>query len=163
MKLSLISFGRLKNPGFEQVASHYLKNLSRWAQIEQIELKPFKVDAQSDGSRAAAQSRETTLIQTTLEKKIGAPYQLILLDETGKSLNSLEWSHRTQKWKESSGMNTVLLIGSSSGFNAEAKSMASEVLSLGPQTLSHELARLVLLEQLYRAISINMGHPYHNA
>ncbi len=156
MKIRLIAFGRLKFPGYRETADEYLKRLRPWASVEEIELKPVSVPDKSAATRARIQTAESGLFSARASK--GA--RIVLLDETGKAATTQEWAVRVRDW-EASGTEVVLGIGSSLGWDSELRKKA-EVLSLGPQTLSHELARVVLCEQLYRAYSIVRGHPYHN-
>ncbi len=156
MKLKVLAFGRLKFPGYRAAADEYLKRLQPWVSAQEIELKPTSVPDKSDSTRLRIQTVEGKLL---LEKTKAA--HLVLLDETGRSLKTQEWAQRVRDW-ESSGSDVVVAVGSSLGWSPEVRAQAHEVLSLGPQTLPHELARVVLLEQLYRAFSVVRGHPYHN-
>lgn len=155
MKIKLLAFGRLKFPGYRDAADEYLKRLRPWAQVEEIELKPLTVPDKSPATRAKIQSQEADLFRA----KVPRGARIVLLDETGKPASTLEWAKRVRDWEGS--QDVVLGIGSSLGWDAELRRQA-EAMSLGPQTLSHELARVVLCEQLYRAFSVVRGHPYHN-
>jgi 23S rRNA (pseudouridine1915-N3)-methyltransferase len=95
-------------------------------------------------------------------KKIGAGDRLVLLDERGKSLTSpglAQWLARVRRLP---GSSAVLLVGGAYGVSEEVKQRADETLSLSPMTLPHQLVRVVLLEQLYRAATILAGQPYHH-
>ena len=87
---------------------------------------------------------------------------LFLLDDEGKSLDTHEWAGLLKSAEESSQKHIVFGIGSHQGFHDDLLKRATQKISFGKQTLSHEIARLVLIEQLYRATSINRGHPYHH-
>src|SRR5262249_19927641 len=86
---------------------------------------------------------------------------LVLLDSRGKQLSSEELSDFIHKHQQSRAFPIVFAIGAADGFSDETRRRADLVLSLGRMTLAHELARVVLLEQLYRAFTILKGHPYH--
>jgi 23S rRNA (pseudouridine1915-N3)-methyltransferase len=136
----------------------YAKRLSAWADFEEIELKPEMVSDKSESTRARIQAKESAVFQSRLPE----PVRLVLLDERGKSLPTSGWAGLLRSW-EASSVPVVFGIAGSLGFAEDLRKKASLVISLGPQTLSHELARVVLLEQLYRALSVLRGHPYHNA
>ena len=98
----------------------------------------------------------------SLLKQISSNDRLVLLDERGKSLTSpglAEWVNRTRQLPVSSA---VLVIGGAYGLGTEVKSRANEMLSLSPMTFPHQLVRILLLEQLYRAATILAGQPYHH-
>lgn len=87
---------------------------------------------------------------------------LVLLDSQGKQLSSAEFAAYLGRLRDSGTQSLVLAIGPHDGWTAAARSRASLVLSLGLITLPHEFARAVLAEQIYRALTILAGHPYHS-
>ena len=161
MKLQLIAFGRLKTPGLEESASYYRKLLRSWVSLEEQELKPLSVPDKSPATRLIIQRKETELLEEKLESVLSNRGLLFLLDEGGKARTTEDWSKLVTDWESSSVPEVVLCVGSSLGFSDALRKRARGILSLGPQTLPHELARVVLLEQLYRAWSVTRGHPYH--
>lgn len=156
MRLKLVVFGKLKNPGMRDSADYYLRLIRPWVTVEEVELKPLAVPDKNEATRRQIQLKEAEILLKRLE---GIPFYL--LDETGKALSTLRWSALARDW-EASSPQIALCLGSSLGFSEEVRKRARGALSLGPQTLAHELARVVLLEQLYRAWSVVRGHPYHN-
>ncbi|MGZ3689613.1 MAG: 23S rRNA (pseudouridine(1915)-N(3))-methyltransferase RlmH [Bdellovibrionota bacterium] len=156
MRLRLVAFGKLKTPGLREAADYYLKLSRSWVEIEEIELKPLTVPDKSPATRNKIQEKEAALLLERLRPQTA----IYLLDELGKTQPTREWAALTAKW-EAAG-DVALCIGSSLGFGEEIREKARGLLSLGPQTLPHELARVVLLEQVYRAFSVTRGHPYHN-
>lgn len=86
-------------------------------------------------------------------------HTLVLLDSRGEQLSSEELAAFLGNYSESNPL--IFAVGPANGFSEEARQQAKLVLSLGKMTLAHELARVVLLEQLYRAFTILKGHPYH--
>ena len=160
MKLKIAAFGRLRFPGYRDAADEYLKRLRPWVgQLEETELKPIEVPDKSAATRARIQKEEADLFLGLRGK--GTQPRIVLLHERGKTLDTQAWAERVRRWEES-GETVLIGIGGSLGFSATLLAEADETLSLGPQTLSHELARVVLLEQLYRAWSVVRGHPYHH-
>jgi 23S rRNA (pseudouridine1915-N3)-methyltransferase len=89
------------------------------------------------------------------------PY-LILLDSRGKQLSSEDLAALLGRHRDSATQNLVFAIGPADGWSSETRARANLLLSFGPITLPHELARIVLAEQLYRALTILAGHPYHS-
>jgi len=91
-----------------------------------------------------------------------APH-IVLLDRLGRQLSSDDLAAHIGRLRDSGAQTLVFAIGPSDGWSAAARSRASLLLSFGPITLPHSLARVVLAEQLYRALTILAGHPYHSA
>lgn len=162
MKLYLVAFGKLKTPGLQESAAYYEKLIRPWVALEQIELKALPVPEKSPAARLKIQEKEAEILSARLEPLLGTRGGFFLLEETGKAQDTCAWSRQVEKWESESLPAVALCIGSSLGFSAPTRARARGTFSLGPQTLSHELARVVLLEQLYRAWSVTRGHPYHN-
>jgi len=144
VKLKIAWIGRTKEPAINSLTAEYLKRLSRYAPIESLEL-----------------ANEAALLKQ-LEKSSGrtAPV-LVLLDFRGKQLTSEEFAEFLDHHQNRGSQTLLFAIGPADGFTDQARRAASITLSLGKMTLAHELARVVLLEQLYRAFTILKGHPYH--
>jgi len=162
VRLCLFAFGKLKTPGLRDTADYYKRIIRPWSPIEEIELKPLPVPGKHPSVRSKIQEKEGLLLLERMKNDASQRGIFYLLDETGKAKSTQSWAQDIRAW-ESEGIPTVsFCIGSSLGFSSELRQKAKGTLSLGPQTLSHELARVVLLEQLYRAFSVVRGHPYHN-
>lgn len=140
-------------------ADHYLKLIRPWVELSEIELKPLSVPDKSDATRRRIQQKEGEELLSRIERLGKIPFYL--LDEEGKALATLRWAEMARAW-EAESAEVALCIGSSLGFSDAVREKARGKLCLGPQTLPHELARVVLLEQLYRAWSVIRKHPYHN-
>ena len=98
-----------------------------------------------------------------VERQTGrTPPKLILMDSRGNQLSSEAFAEHVRKLRDSSVQSLILAIGPADGWSERARTRADLVLSLGPMTLPHELARAVLAEQVYRALTIIAGHPYHS-
>jgi 23S rRNA (pseudouridine1915-N3)-methyltransferase len=162
MQVQVVSFGKLKTPGLRDAVDYYLKLLSVWTPVRELELKPLSVPDKSPATRKLIQEKEGTLLLNKLEQSLSSRGIMVLLDETGKNLPTHTWSTQLQKFQDDGIREVSFCIGSSLGFSAEIRTRARLCLSFGSQTLSHELARAVLCEQIYRAWSVNRGHPYHN-
>ncbi len=94
--------------------------------------------------------------------KSGTKSHLILMDSRGKQFTSEQFAKFLGDYIDRNPLPLVFAIGGPDGFSANAKSSAHSMVSLGNMTLPHELARVVLLEQVYRAFTILKGHPYHS-
>jgi 23S rRNA (pseudouridine1915-N3)-methyltransferase len=162
MKVHLLAFGKLKTPGLRESADYYLKILRPWVSVEETELKAIAVPDKGPATRKRIQSEEGEVLLDLLGSRLGERGAFFLLDEGGKALGTQAWAESVRSWESQSLTGLAFCIGSSLGFSEEIRRRARGALSLGPQTLAHELARVVLLEQLYRAWSVTRGHPYHN-
>jgi len=157
VRIQIIAFGKLKTPGLREAADYYKKLIHPWAALEEVELKPVAVPDKSEATRQRVQPQEAELLLARLPERSA----LYLLDEAGRALSTRQWAEQARDW-ERECPHVTLAIGSSLGFDESLRRRAKATLSLGAQTLPHELARVVLLEQLYRAWSVLRGHPYHN-
>ena len=145
MKIKVAWIGKTKEPAIEALTEEYLKRISRYAEIAGVALK----------DEAAILSLASGERQKNRER-----HKLVLLDSRGKQFSSEELA----KFLEREQLNATPLlfaIGGSDGFSEEARRNAGLMLSLGKMTLPHELARVILVEQLYRAFTILKNHPYH--
>lgn len=134
--------------------AEYRKRMPREARIKLLELKPEK----RDGGKTAQQvmRAEAARIDAALPKDC---YRIVL-DEHGKQWSSMDLADALRQWL-AAGRDVALIIGGADGLAPEIKAHADLGWSLSPLTLPHALVRVVLAEQLYRAISILQHHPYH--
>ncbi|XPV76215.1 MAG: 23S rRNA (pseudouridine(1915)-N(3))-methyltransferase RlmH [Desulfovibrio sp.] len=146
--------GKLKEKFFAQACEHYTKKLSRFHKLEETIVK----DAPSKLPPEQKSQKECEAILG----KITPKDMLICLDETGKEMTSRELAKELQKWIDSPNTRPCFVIGGPFGLSDEIKKKCKVMISLSQMTLPHELARTTLLEQLYRAASINKGLPYHH-
>ncbi len=150
MRYQLVTIGTVKRGFYAEGCAFYLERLKNYSKIQVVELKEHK----------AAHSE--TVKQAESETLLGAASgYLIVLDETGKTFTSEKLAQRITTLENQSISLVSLLIGGAEGHSETLKKTAKELWSLSSLTLPHELARLVLLEQLYRAETIRAGHPYH--
>jgi len=163
MRLAVLAFGKLKTPGLREAADYYLRLANGYCSVDELELKPIPVPQKSTAIRKQIQTKELELVRKALHSQNGNRNLLYLLDEGGKSLRTEDWANQIRIWEQNGIQNVTFCVGSSLGFAEELRIEAKgRMISLGCQTLPHELARVVLLEQLYRALSVTRGHPYHN-
>ena len=145
MKIKVAWIGKTKEPAIETLTGEYLKRISRYADVAGLPLKD-EAAIMSLASGEQKQNRER--------------HKLVLLDSRGKQLSSEELAQFLER-EQLNAIPLVFAIGGSDGFTEEARRQAAFTLSLGKMTLPHELARVVLTEQLYRAFTILAHHPYH--
>ena len=141
MKLKVAWVGKTREPAIQTLCEEYLKRLRRFVEAEGISLRDEDAMLQL-GSRLPR-------------------HTLVLLDERGKQFSSQELAKFLGDYQDRNSQPLLFGVGPADGFSEEACKSAQLVLSLGRMTLAHELARVVLLEQLYRAFTILKGHPYH--
>lgn len=155
-KTVLICFGKLKTPGMEAAVGEFTKRLGSYTKFSCIELK----------STQSPEKDETMILDLLESPSFQTQYarnpQIWALDETGKALKTTEWASEFKEILNRGSGELVLIIGGSYGLSDLILKKAHKKISFGPQTFSHELARLVLVEQLYRALSFAAGHPYHH-
>ncbi len=143
MKLKVAWVGKTKEKAIQSLTAEYLKRISRYIPCESVEA-----------------SSESGLLNS-LKKSSRVPPVLVSLDSRGKQLSSEELARFIDQHQERGTQELVFAIGPADGWSESARSQAAILLSLGKMTLPHELARVVLLEQVYRAFTILKGHPYH--
>jgi 23S rRNA (pseudouridine1915-N3)-methyltransferase len=143
MKLSIAWIGKTKEPAIQALTDEYLKRLMYYVEVEGVAVK------------------DESALRKYCAKGAGRRSALVLLDRRGKQLSSEELAKWIGNYRDRNPLPLVFAIGAASGFSDETRKTATQILSLGQMTLAHELARVVLLEQLYRAFTILQGHPYH--
>jgi 23S rRNA (pseudouridine1915-N3)-methyltransferase len=153
VKLILIVVGRLKERFWRDAAEEYLKRLGPYATVRVVEIADR--DSGRDETRALAEEGADIL------RAIPEGAHVIALEVGGKQLSSEGFSARLDTLALDGRSTVAFVVGGSVGLDAPVLTRADERLSLGPMTLPHNLARVVLLEQIYRAFRISRGEPYH--
>jgi 23S rRNA (pseudouridine1915-N3)-methyltransferase len=153
VKINVAWIGKTKEPAIQSLTDEYLQRISRYATVEGRPLRDEALLLQMCGrgepgkSSKAAGTRKSTLV---------------LMDSRGKQLSSEEFARFLGDYRDRNPLPLAFAIGPADGFSEAAHTAAQHTISLGKMTLAHELARVVLLEQLYRAFTILKGHPYHS-
>ena len=155
MKFTVVAVGKLKERFWADACAEYLKRLQPYAKTAIVEIPD--VDPARAGGEAAAVEREGGAIL----KALPARSHVIALAINGKQRSSEGLAARIDELGLSGESEIAFVIGGSCGLSAGVLRRADETLSFGPVTLPHNLARVVLLEQLYRACKISRGEPYH--
>jgi 23S rRNA (pseudouridine1915-N3)-methyltransferase len=149
VKIKVAWIGKTKEPAIEALTDEYLKRISRFAEITGLGVKDeTAILSLVSGERSSS------------GKNNKERHKLVLLDSRGKQLSSEELAEFLER-EQLNAIPLLFAIGGSDGFSEEARCHTDFTLSLGKMTLPHELARVVLVEQIYRAFTILKHHPYH--
>jgi len=149
--IEIVAVGKLR-PYYRQAADDYVRRLRRYAHVREQEVR--------EASRAPNTAVQRAEEAARLEVKIPDRTTVIALAREGVGWSSRELAHQLENWLLQ-GRPLAFVIGGSSGLNSSVIARASARWSLGPLTFPHELARVILCEQLYRAYTILRGEPYH--
>ena len=144
MKLTVAWIGKTKSAEVQSLTDEYLKRLKRYAAAE-----------------GSALQEESALLKLSGRDGRSPKRHLILLDSRGQQLSSEELAALIGQHQDRNPLPLLFAVGGADGFTENTRNHADFVLSLGKVTMAHELARVVLLEQLYRAFTILKRHPYH--
>ena len=150
--------GKLKEKFYLEAAAEYAKRLGSYCRLQMVELPEERLPATpSDAQIRAALAREAQAIRA----KLPPSASLVALCVEGRERSSEEFARLLSTWEHSSAKHLALVIGGSYGLDPALKAEAWVRLSMSPMTFPHHLARVMLLEQLYRAFKIQEGSSYH--
>ena len=152
MRIGLFAVGRLKAGPEKDLAARYLDRFAKAGPAVGLN--------ESRASNAETRKREEA---AQLEKALADGSLLILLDERGKALDSESFATLLGAFRDGGKRDLMLAIGGADGLDPALHARADAVLCLGKMTWPHQLARILIAEQLYRAVTILAGHPYHRA
>lgn len=161
MRITLLYIGKTTFPFVDTGMRMYAERLGHYCRYSAVCIPDLK--NASSLSREQIKVREGELILRELKKGGAAPY-VVLLDERGARFSSLKWAAHLQKRLNLSGESKEIyfVIGGAYGFSEDVYAAASEKLSLSDMTFSHQIIRLIFIEQLYRAFTIMRGEQYHH-
>jgi 23S rRNA (pseudouridine1915-N3)-methyltransferase len=163
VKIKIAWIGKTKEPAIQSLTDEYLKRISRYVQVEGLALRDEGALLQRCGRAAPAKASKTANAGKTSAGKTNAGKStLVLMDSRGKQFSSEELARFLGDHQDRNPLPLVFAVGPADGFSESAIGAAQHTISLGRMTLAHELARVVLLEQVYRAFTILKGHPYHS-
>lgn len=152
MKISVISVGKMKDDGLRVLSERYRDRLSHHLQVADLEVQKVK---KGKAEKVRVQEGEALLGAT-------APGALVIaMSEEGKNPTSMEVAAEMQEWMVEGRQEICFLIGGAHGLSREVKKAAHRKWSLSAMTFPHDVARMLLWEQLYRAMTIIRGEPYH--
>ena len=157
-EITLITMGKLKEKFYLSAAAEYEKRLKAYCRFQILELPEFRLpENPTPAEIAAGLEREAEIIFSKIPK--GAWF--CVLTPEGKTISSEALAEKVKEVKLSGKSSACFLIGSSFGMSPRVKAAANFQLSMGPMTFPHHLARIMVLEQLYRAEAIQAGSKYH--
>jgi 23S rRNA (pseudouridine1915-N3)-methyltransferase len=151
MELVLLTVGKLR-PSFREACDDYLRRLGRYLKVREVEVR--------EASRAPTVEVQRAEEAGRIRAKVPPGSRLVALARQGAGWSSEELARRVDRWMHE-GRPVTLALGGSRGLAPELVAGAADRWSLGPLTLPHELARVVVAEQLYRACTLLRGEPYH--
>jgi 23S rRNA (pseudouridine1915-N3)-methyltransferase len=152
VKIKIVWIGKTKEPAIQSLTDEYLKRISHYAPVEGLVLRDEAALLQMCGRAASGKTIKTT----------GAKSTLVLMDSRGKQFSSEEFARFLGDHQDRNPLPLVFAVGPADGFSEAVRNAAQHTISMGRITLAHELARVVLLEQVYRGFTILKGHPYHS-
>jgi 23S rRNA (pseudouridine1915-N3)-methyltransferase len=144
VKIRVAWIGKNREPATQALTDEYLKRISRYAEIDGVAVK-----------------NEEALLRMATEGARGKS-TLVMLDARGRQFSSEEFAGFVGNHRDRNPLPLLFAVGPADGFSQNVQQQAARVISLGKMTLPHELARVILLEQIYRAFTIMAGHPYHS-
>lgn len=160
MRVGLFAVGRLKAGPEKDLAARYLDRFAKAGPAIGLELGKIVEVGESRAGNADTRKREEAAM---LEKALPDGAVLILLDERGKSLDSLAFADLVAGFRDGGKRDLMIAIGGADGLDPALHARADATLCMGKLTWPHQLVRILLAEQLYRAVTILSGHPYHRS
>ncbi|MGI9383591.1 MAG: 23S rRNA (pseudouridine(1915)-N(3))-methyltransferase RlmH, partial [Methyloligellaceae bacterium] len=158
MRLTLAAVGRLKAGAERELLTRYTERITPLGRKQGC--GPISVIEIGESRQGAAKARCEEEADVLL-RKLPAGADIIALDETGRALTSAAFAGLLEGLRDGGTRELAFLIGGPDGHGEKIRAAASRVLSFGPMTLPHGLVRIILVEQIYRALTILDGHPYH--
>jgi 23S rRNA (pseudouridine1915-N3)-methyltransferase len=160
MRMTLAAVGRLKAGPERELLARYVERIAATARgvgLSELALR------ECDESRARRPEDRKIEEARALRAHIPAGAKIVALDERGRSMGSDAFANQIGAWRDAGLRDLCFVIGGADGLEAELRSEAALALSFGALTLPHQIVRALVAEQVYRAISILSGHPYHRA
>src|ERR1035441_840021 len=156
MNVEIWSVGKENESFIEEGLRYYFQKTRPYNPVDLVLLQTPKKNATTDVERTKLQEEELIL------KKLASNHYLILLDERGKLLNSIQWSQQFQQCMNQGVKTLVLLIGGAFGVTEAVRERANQCRSLSNLVFPHQMVRLIVAEQVYRSFSILNNSPYHH-
>jgi 23S rRNA (pseudouridine1915-N3)-methyltransferase len=160
MRLVVIAIGRLKKGPERELAERYRErfdDIGRKLGFRGLEIHEISESRARDA--ATRMTEEAAAISALIPQK----YVLVALDERGKSIDSASFAQHLGRFRDEGVENTIFTIGGADGLSPDLRRKAKLTVAFGAATWPHQMVRVMLLEQIYRAATILAGHPYHRA
>ena len=155
MTTTLLFVGKTTDPHIESLCQAYLKRLTHYLPLKVVIIPELR------NTKALTPEQQKQAEGELILRAVPQSAELILLDEHGREYRSIEFAQQMQK-KMSSGRDIFFVIGGPYGFSQSVYDRANGKISLSQMTFSHQMVRLFLIEQIYRAMTILRGEPYHH-
>lgn len=156
MKLSLIQVGKTTSKEFQTIIDDYTGRVKHYCQFDIVTIPELK------NTKSLSQQQQKQMEGELILKQIQTSDHVVLLDEHGKEMRSIELAAWMEKKQQTVSRNMVFVIGGPYGFSNAVYDRANEKLSLSKMTFSHQMIRMIFVEQLYRAFTIIKGEQYHH-
>lgn len=156
MKIALVWIGKTVAPYLVEAVNDYVKRVRFYTPFEVVEVPGLK------NTKALLVAQQRDKEGELLLKTIEPTDVVVLLDDKGRQMTSVEFAAWVEKHKQASARRLVFVVGGAYGFSRAVYDRANALLSLSKMTYSHQMVRLVFVEQLYRAHTITAGEPYHH-
>ena len=153
MRLGILAVGHKLPDWVAKGCAEYIKRMPRELPLSVVEIKPEPRGSKTREQLLAAE-------KTRLQAALSGFNPIVVLYDRGTDLNTVKLAQRLEDWMREGG-DTAFIIGGADGIDEELKQRAASMIRLSSLTLPHAMARLVLCEQLYRAVSVVKNHPYH--
>jgi 23S rRNA (pseudouridine1915-N3)-methyltransferase len=160
MRLLIAAVGKLKQGPERELFEHYLARTETSGR--KLGISPATV-VEVPESRGPTPAARTAAEGIAMLSRVPPTHKLICLDRRGEFIESAEFAEAIGRFRDSGAAGVAFVVGGAEGLAPETLARADRKISLGPMTLPHGLARIVLAEQIYRAMTILAGHPYHRA
>jgi 23S rRNA (pseudouridine1915-N3)-methyltransferase len=160
MRVVVIAIGRLKQGPERELAERYrgrFDDIGRKLGFRGLEIHEIAESRARD--TATRMAEEAAAISALIPEK----YLLVALDEHGENVDSAAFARHLGRWRDQSVANTIFTIGGADGLSPDLQRKAKLRIAFGSATWPHQMVRVMLLEQIYRAATILAGHPYHRA
>jgi 23S rRNA (pseudouridine1915-N3)-methyltransferase len=159
VRLSLLAVGRLKNGPERELVERYRQRIDGMGRA--LGLSGFDL-VELPESRARREDDRRSEEASALLDKVGSSV-LVAFDERGRSPSSEAFAERIRQWRDEGRAGIACVIGGPDGLDPKVRQRADLVVSFGALTMPHQIVRALVVEQLYRALTIMAGHPYHRA
>lgn len=156
MRVALLLVGKTVNKHFVELIDDYASRVKHYISFDIITIPELKNTKNLSAEQQKQQEGELIL------KQLQVGDHIVLLDEHGKELRSIEFSKYMEQKMQTVSRRLVFIIGGPYGFSPDVYAKANEQLSLSKMTFSHQMIRLIFVEQFYRAMTIMRGEPYHH-
>ncbi|MBO0345561.1 23S rRNA (pseudouridine(1915)-N(3))-methyltransferase RlmH [Roseibium limicola] len=158
MRITIACVGRMKSGAERDLFDRYLDRAQKIGRPLGVTSVSIKELAESPARKASDRKADEAKALLAL---LPPGARLVVLDEHGKTMTSPQFSSRIDDWKMEGVPDVVFAIGGADGHGADLLSRADQKLAFGAMTWPHQIARILLVEQVYRALTIQSGHPYH--